>query len=363
MPASVSKKQILIAPLDWGLGHATRSIPVIRTCIDAGFPVVIASSGRSLALLKNEFPGVLCIDLPSYNIYYQKKGSFVFTIIRQLGKVFKAIRRENRAIKKIIAEQNIGLIISDNRYGVYDKNTYSIIITHQLMVKLPGLKPVEQIVFLWLQWQHRRFDLVWIPDVAGEINISGDLSHKYKIGKQIKFIGILTRFSKPAVMPPKEYDVIVILSGPEPQRSIFEQLILKQAEQTDLKFLIVQGISEFHSDEMKTPAIRIISHLTGNALYKAVLRSEIVISRGGYSTLMDLAPLGKRCIFVPTPGQTEQEYLVQALAEKQLVYAADQETFNLMEAIHAVEKIHPFFIDVNCDAYKSHVLEALKNIN
>lgn len=362
MSASGSTKQILIAPLDWGLGHATRSIPVIRTCIEAGCSVVIASSGRSLALLKNEFPDIRCIDLPSYNIYYQKKGSFVFTIIRQLGKVFSAIRREHRAVKKIISEHNIGLIISDNRYGVYYENIYSIIITHQLMVKLPGLKLIEKIVFLWLQWQHRKFNEVWIPDVAGKINISGDLSHKYKIGKQIKFIGVLTRFQKPSALPPKQYDVIVILSGPEPQRSIFEELIISQAQKTNLKYLIVQGISEVKSDENKTPDIRVVSHLTGNDLFQAVLVSDIVISRGGYSTLMDLAPIGKRCIFVPTPGQTEQEYLVKELAGKQMVYYAEQEKFNLFEALEGVKKINPFFIDVNCNEYKSYVLEAINKL-
>lgn len=362
MPPAGSKQQILIAPLDWGLGHATRCIPIIRTCIEKGYPVIIATSGRSLALLKNEFPDQLFIDLPSYNIYYQKKGSFVFAIIRQLGKVFAGIRREHSTIKKIIESHHIGFIISDNRYGVYHKNIPSIIITHQLMVKLPGLKPVEQIVFLWLQWQHKKFNAVWVPDVAGEINISGDLSHKYKSGKEVKYIGVLTRFRKPEVLPEKKYDVIVILSGPEPQRSIFEKLIISQAKASPLKYLIVQGISEHHDDNTEIPNMRIISYLTGEELYRAVLASDIIISRGGYSTLMDLAPLGKRCIFVPTPGQTEQEYLVKALAEKNMVYYAGQDKFNLEEAIHEVMKIDPFYIDVDCNGYKAYIEAAVKNL-
>lgn len=362
MEADRSKKNILIAPLDWGLGHATRSIPIIRACIDMGHHVVIASSGRSLGLLKKEFPNQICIDLPSYNIYYQKKGSFIFNIIKQLGKVFAGIRRERRMVNQVINDYHIDLIISDNRYGVYHNNIRSIIISHQMMVKLPQARSLEPFVHRWLQWQHKKFDEVWIPDVASDPNIAGDLAHQYKIPKNTKFIGILTRFYKPATTVAVKYDVLAILSGPEPQRTIFEELILEQAKQINLNFVIVKGVSETEIDEMITPHIRLISHLTAQDLFQLVLESDIILSRGGYSTLMDMALLSKKCVFVPTPGQTEQEYLVEELAKKKLVYAAGQDHFDLAGSLEAVKNYPGLMIEADPNEFSTHLVEAISKV-
>ncbi len=363
MQAPYSKKNILIAPLDWGLGHATRSIPIIRACIEGGHHVIIGSSGRSLQLLKQEFPGITCVEIPSYNIYYQKSGSFILKIIAQLTKVFSGIRREHRVANSIIQEHKINLIISDNRYGVYHHSVYSILISHQMMVKIPGFGLIERIVFEWLQWQHRKFREVWIPDVAGEENIAGDLAHKYRLRKNTKFIGVLTRFDPPAQIPQSKHDILVILSGPEPQRTLFEELIIEQAKNIPLRFVIVRGVSEMKSDEQIADQIRLISYLTAEELYAFILSADIIISRGGYSTLMDLALLGKKCIFIPTPGQTEQEYLVDELAKKGLVYAAAQRAFNLQSAIKEVNRVKPFLIQVDHQEFKHHLQSAINKIS
>ncbi|HNA57907.1 MAG TPA: glycosyltransferase family protein [Chitinophagales bacterium] len=356
---------ILIAPLDWGLGHATRSIPIIKACVDRGHTVVIASTGRSLALLRREFPELTCLDVPAYDIAYQEKGSFILKILGQLGKIFSGIRREHRATKEIVRLHQIDLVISDNRYGFYHKKIHSVIITHQMMVKIPSFVIAEPFVYGWLQLQHKRFNTIWIPDVAGEANISGDLSHKYPVLKRTHYIGILTRFSRPLSLPAAEKTILAIISGPEPQRTLFERLIVTQGRLLPHQFILIQGISDEHRDEQLTDNIRVISHLPGKELYDLILRCDVIISRGGYSTLMDLALLNKKCIFVPTPGQTEQEYLVKELGEKGLVVAGDQSTFRLEDALEKVQHTKGFYIPSNEQTFipflEAAIAEAVKS--
>ena len=360
--SSSEKKKILIAPLDWGLGHATRCIPVVRACLGMGHDVIIASTGRSLQLLKKEFPQLTAIDVPAYDIQYQKKGSFIIKIISQLGKVFRGIKREHKVTQQIITEHKIDLIISDNRYGIYSKNVYSVIISHQMMVKIPKFKIAEPFVYLWLQYQHRKFNAIWIPDIKNEPNISGDLSHKYKLPKHAQFVGVLTRFRKPEIQPAIKYDVLAIISGPEPQRTIFEDLIIDQAKNTNKKYVIVSGISEKNTDIQFNDNIRMISHIPGEELFQLILCSEIIISRGGYSTLMDLAVLNKKCIFVPTPGQTEQEYLVEELHNKKMIYGVDQGQFKLQTALDEVEKTKGFYVGVDVKEFEGVLRDTINRI-
>ena len=346
------KRTILVAPLDWGLGHATRCIPIIRACIADGHRVIMASSGRSLQLLVKEFPELTAIEIPSYNIYYQKKGSFILKMLAQLGKVFSGIRTEHRLTKAIVKQHGVDLIIADNRYGIWHEDIYSVIITHQMMVKVPSFRIAEPFVYAWLQMQHRKFDAVWIPDTKGDNNISGDLSHKYRLPRNATFVGILTRFRKPEIAITPTNDVLAIVSGPEPQRSIFEALIIEQAKKIPLQFIIVQGISENNTDLKIANNIRVISHLPGEALFQLTLASSIIISRGGYSTLMDLALLNKQCIFVPTPGQTEQEYLVDALHKKNMAYGIAQDKFYLATALESIKTMNGFLIQSDAAAFK-----------
>ncbi|MEZ5014100.1 MAG: glycosyltransferase family protein [Chitinophagales bacterium] len=346
----------MIAPLDWGLGHATRCIPIIRYCISRGHEVVLASTGRSLRLLQEEFPQLHSVDMPAYNIYYQKKGSFILKIAVQLGKVLRGIMREHRQTAALVKEHRIDLIISDNRYGVRCTDVPSILITHQMMVKVPGFWPAEWVVYQWLKGRHRKFDQVWIPDAPGDVNIAADLSHARKQQKNAVFIGVLTRFQEPAVMPACDIDVLVILSGPEPQRTVFEEKTIAQLRDAKgLRCVVVRGVSEVKEEYFPEGHIRCIAYADANTLYDLVLRSRIIISRGGYSTLMDLARLHKKCICIPTPGQTEQEYLVEVLAKKNLVIYQTQENMDLHSAIQMAGSTGPFFIDVDPLLYKKAV--------
>lgn len=269
---------------------------------------------------------------------------------------------EHKILQNLVEQHKPDLIISDNRYGLHSKKVKCILITHQMMVKIPSCRMLEPVVHWWLMRQHKKFDAVWIPDVAGSPNISGDLSHYYKLPEYIKHIGILTRFTTPEKIPPKEIDVLAVLSGPEPQRTIFEEQIISQAKHRKEKFVIVSGVSEHTADENITENIRRISFCTAEELFQLVLRSEIIISRGGYSTLMDIAHLNKKCIFVPTPGQTEQEYLVEQLQKQNLVYAVQQKYFHLADALAGVAKTKGFFINTNAKEFLQTLEVTLQEI-
>jgi UDP-N-acetylglucosamine transferase subunit ALG13 len=334
------KKRILICPLDWGLGHATRCIPVIQLLLQKNADVLIAGSGRSLALLKKEFPNLIAIDLPGYDIQYTN-GSLALKIFFSTPKIFKAINREHEELEKIIGEKKIDLVISDNRFGLWNKQVKTIFITHQLYIKAPiG----ERLLYRINRYYIHKFTECWIPDVSGSANLSGDLSHPYPMPGNAFFIGTLSRFrSMPSsiinsTFPLKKvYDVLVILSGPEPQRSIFEQIILDQASRIPLNFLIVRGVTEVPQTMQTKNNLDIISHLTAAEMKEAILSSSIIVSRSGYSTIMDLAVLKKKAIFVPTPGQTEQEYLAQRCMKAGFAYTETQGTFDLKRALAEVE--------------------------
>lgn len=342
------QKTILVCPLDWGLGHATRCIPLIHQFISENSRVIIGTSGSQKALLQKEFPSLTFIDLKGYEVEYPKSGSMALKMLLQLPKINKAIKAEHVWLAKIIDEHNIDLVISDNRYGLWSKNVKSVLITHQLFVKAPF---GEWIIERLLKRYFDNFDEIWIPDVEGENNISGDLSHKKPLPNNYRFIGLLSRFSNASVTSSVsqncgtyreadhfEFDFIAILSGPEPQRSIFENIILKQISTSNLKGVLVRGLPESNEKlRIENEKLLVFNHLETSEILNYFKKSKVVISRSGYSTIMDLAILGKKAILVPTPRQTEQEYLAKYHSQKGRFFTQIQKDFSLEKAFNEVE--------------------------
>lgn len=329
------KKNVLICPLNWGLGHATRCVPVIQAFVDAGANVIIAGDYGPLAFLRKEFPDLQSIVFTGFKITYQRKGSFLLKMFSLFPNVVKDIYNEHKQLSNIIDAYKIDVVVSDNRFGLWNKKVKSIFITHQILIKSPiKIKGFEKILFLCNKAFIKNYNECWIPDFEGEINLSGDLSHKYKLPIDTYFIGPLSRFvySQP-ISENKDIDVLVLLSGPEPQRSIFEEIIIKQLENTNHKVVIVQGIAEKEETRIISENLIIYSHLETIALQKLIQESAIVVCRSGYSTIMDLAVFGKKAILIPTPGQTEQEYLAAYYKEKKYFYTTSQKLFNLDEAL------------------------------
>ncbi|HEX8515419.1 MAG TPA: glycosyltransferase [Bacteroidia bacterium] len=322
-------KRILVCPLDWGLGHAARCIPVIRLLLEKNAHVIIAAGGRPLEMLKQEFPALPFIPFNGYGIRYPSSGSMQMKILFSIPRIMRGIRKEHEELKKIIRENNIDVVISDNRYGCYNANIKSIFITHQVMIKSPLAENLlHRIVLSYI----KKFDECWIPDHAGENNLSADLSHKYPVPANCTFTGPLSRFKNPGRSKPV-YDVMAVISGPEPQRSIFERLIAGQMYKSNLKALLVAGIPGENTKTEQKGNVTMVNHLNSAEMQVALQSSEIIISRSGYSTIMDLAALGKRAIFVPTPGQTEQEYLAAHFMKENIAYSVKQSAFNLEEAL------------------------------
>ena len=339
-----TSKRILVAPLNWGLGHATRCIPIIKALVEAGHQPYIASDGVALALLQKEFPDLPSFELPSYKITYAEKGkNFKIKMIWDSPKVVKAMANEKKAVKKLIKEHQLEGIISDNRLGAYSKKVPSVFITHQLNV-LSGnttwmsSKAHQKII--------RKYDACWVPDVKGKPNLTGKLGHLKKEKFTVEYLGPLSRFERQETE--FVYDLMVLLSGPEPQRTLLENKILSELKSFSGNVLFVKGKIETEqtNEQLKTDTGRIALYnfMQSQELQQALNKSSKVLCRSGYTTVMDLAKLEKKAFFIPTPGQYEQEYLAKRLQKQGLVPFCTQEDFKLeqLERIDEYEGLARF---------------------
>lgn len=356
------RPRVLVAPLDWGLGHATRCVPVIHKLINGGFEVMIAAGPSATSLLKTEFPALEFLPLKDHAIRYSRKPQLLlFSLLLQLPRLFLHIYKERRWLAHAIKQYRLDAVISDNRPGLYHPSVPCIYITHQLCIKT-GNGFTERLAQKMHYRFINRFHECWVPDFRGENNLAGDLSHPDKIpGVPLLYIGPLSRFEKSG--QEKKYRLAVILSGPEPQRSIFEELLLPQLRAYPGKIILVRGLPG--NKPITSPgnsSIEIADHLSAADLNCVIEASETIICRSGYSSVMDLVKLDRRAILVPTPGQTEQEYLAQRLKERSLFYCVEQNAFSLDRALNeeAAFVYNPFaFETVAVDLVLSGCLKTL----
>lgn len=303
-----SKKNILIAPLNWGLGHATRCIPLIQKLLKEGFNPIIASDGTALQLLQKEFPLLSFEKLPSYNIKYSKSGIFLLPfLLLQSPKVLSAIAAERKTVERLHKKYNFSGIISDNRYGVIHSDVPSVIVSHQLQLpsKLGSLIQSKYI---------RQFQEIWVPDTKEQI-LSGQLSNN-RYYSNIKHIGALSRFNKEDIEDAIE--ILVVLSGVEPLRTKMEHKIFKELSDYKAKVTVVRGVVENERLEEFKNDIAVFNFCTSSQLEKLLNQAKTVVARSGYSTIMDLSKLGKKAFLIPTEGQPEQQYLARHLEHQQI---------------------------------------------
>ncbi len=293
--------------------------------INHHFEPIIASDGVSLSLLRKEFPDLQSIELPSYNITYPKNGKhFRLKLLQSAPKMAKAIKTERKAVVDIVKDYHIDGIISDNRLGIYHKNVPCVFMTHQLQV-LSGnttwlsTKLHQKII--------KRFHECWVPDNLSDINLSGKLGHTHTHDIPVKYIGPLSRFNKKE--RPLKYDVMVLLSGPEPQRTLLEQKLLKAFKTYNGSVLFIKGVIENEQHVSEEKNVVIYNYMASSELENAINESRLIVSRSGYTTLMDLTKLSKNVFFIPTPGQYEQEYLAKRLTKLGLAASSKQEDFTI----------------------------------
>lgn len=339
------KKNILVAPLNWGLGHATRCIPIIKALEENNFNPIIASDGVALALLKKEFPHLVSVELPPYDISYAEKGkNFKWKLLAQMPKMFKAVYGERKIVNQIIETHSIDGIISDNRLGVYSRKIPSIFMTHQLNVlsgKTSWLTTKVHSKFI------SKFDQCWVPDNDSMSNLTGKLGHLKKPLKNLVYIGPLSRFKKRRKKI--KYDLMVILSGPEPQRTILEQKIIKELETFEGNVVFIKGVVEANQISSVISSITFYNFMNSEQLENTFNQSEKVLCRSGYTTVMDLAKLGKKAFFIPTPGQYEQEYLAEKYRIDGIAPSCKQEEFSIdkLKTIENYKGLQNFATEIN----------------
>lgn len=319
-----SKKKIIVAPLNWGLGHATRCIPIIRALMDNNFEPIIASDGSALMLLQKEFPQLTSYKLPSYNIKFSKGNRLKYKLFLNIPRFLIAAIKEREVTEEIISKENISGIISDNRFGVRSVKIPSVYITHQLNV-LSG--NTTSITSRFHQRIISKFDECWVPDNINKPRFSGELSRVKWKGLKVKFIGTISRFKRKSAT--NKYDLLVILSGPEPQRSILEKKLLVQLKEYNKIVLFVRGIISNDQAPYKNEKLEVVNYMLTEKLQQAISESGVIISRSGYSTIMDLNQLEKKAFFIPTPGQFEQEYLAKRMDELNIAPFSNQDNFEL----------------------------------
>jgi predicted glycosyltransferase len=342
---SEKKFTVLVCPLDWGIGHATRCVPIISQLQQNNFNVIIAADGRPFDFLHDRFPDLEIIIFKGFRIRYSSGRNMILSMILQSPLIFLNIFLEHNKLKKIIREKKPDVVISDNRFGLWSRKVYSIYMTHQVMIKAPERwQWAEPLLHKLHSSFIRKYDECWIPDLPGDPNLSGDLSHKYPLPKNASYIGILSRFSKNCQLPTSpglpfpssplplfpSPDLLVLLSGPEPQRSIFEKIVMEELDRhRGLHAVVLQGLPGEHRESFPIPGVAVFNHLPDTEIEKLIRNAGIIVCRPGYSTLMDLVALGRNAILVPTPGQTEQEYLAERLSGSGQFFAMEQDRFDL----------------------------------
>lgn len=326
--------RVLVSPLDWGLGHATRVIPLIRALLEEGCAVTLAASDASTSLLRAEFPNLVVLDIPGYRISYPQKGSQFFRKMAfQLPRILWAILREHLWLRAAMRAHRWDVVLSDNRYGLFHARAHTVILTHQVRIRT-GRRLADALLRPLLWRMLSCFDAVWVPDMPDEPNLAGDLCHG-PMPAQVCHIGPLSRFANAGTFGATR--LLLLLSGPEPQRTIFESILRRELAGFAGEAVVVRGLPGSDRRQTDGNGVEWIDHLPARELQELVSGAGLVICRSGYSTVMDLMRLGRPAVLVPTPGQGEQEYLARHLSASGLFPSLSQEAFTIPKALRLAE--------------------------
>lgn len=324
-------KKILISPLNWGFGHAGRMLALALALRRKGHKVIFGVDKSLIPLIENEMPGTEFISIPGMRIRYSRFLPQYLCVILQLPGIIASSIREHYTLRRVAASLGPDIIISDSRFGLFHKEIVSVYITHQLRIAFPRSLRFLEPLGVWLHRKIiRNYDLCLIPDYPGPENLSGRLSHQLPLPSNAHYMGPLSRFLRTAreaddtfytgsiskfpvkepadsneFIPDRPYCCLV-LSGPEPQRSLLLLKVMAAVKDLPLVILTVTPLPP------GTDVARDVTVITGPdtpAMLSLVTGSAMVIARAGYSSVMELASLGKGAVLIPTPGQTEQEYL------------------------------------------------------
>ena len=312
--------KILVAPLNWGLGHASRCVPLVQRLLNEGHEVILGGDGESLTLLRKHFPKLRYTYLAPLNLRYSKGQRQVWAMIKAMPRLLKWAIQDHLMLKALLREEHIDQVISDNRFGLYNKQTECVYVTHQLHIMLPnGWRWAEGIASRMHARIYARYNKVWVPDYEDpQQSLAGELSHPQNVQctmYNVQYIGPLSRFQSSPInqnnLNNLSYDVVAVLSGLEPHRTLLENEIIARYQDSAEQVLIVQGLMHRPNTRIKRGNLTIVPYMGDNELVSVLLGANHIIARSGYSTIMDLEALGRmdKAELIPTPGQPEQEYL------------------------------------------------------
>lgn len=372
LPDLKHKVNILISPLGWGLGHAARIIPLARRLALMGHNVIIAADSSLRPFFESELPGTKFSVLPGFSPFYSAFLPQYLVLLLQVPALAWHSAREHFAVRKIIRLNCIDLLISDNRFGLWNTKVTSVYITHMLRIPFPRYFRFLEFSGIFLHSTIiRQYDFCLVPDLPGETNLSGRLSHGIKLQSNIRYVGIMSRMSAPEAGPAavpqnsdKDYSgpVLLILSGPEPQRTLFRKKIESLMKINDTKLVILGG-DPAGSDKYNREA-DYYAHAGPERMQKLILGCRLVVCRSGYSTLMDLVTVGRSAVLVATPGQTEQEYLAAYVASKGWFAMYGQGSISLNDTCYKPENHVPsVFADESDKLLSSALEEILKKVH
>lgn len=322
--------RILVAPLDWGLGHAARCVPIVRALLDHDAVPVIGADGGPLGLLKAEFPELEHVRLPGATVRYSRGKSQVWAMARQWPGLLRSIKHEHATLETIIDSKRIAAVISDQRFGLHNAQVPSVLVSHQIFPRTPALQgPLRN----WNFRRLARFNRVWIPDQATAPGLAGDLSHGRRLPDNAHYIGPLSRMVPVPAGAAERFTCVAVLSGPEPQRTLLEQVLIGKLKTVPGKHLLVRGVDTDGEADEGNLAIRDRASDTG-WLNAVLCGAVLIMARSGYSTIMDLHAIGRSALLIPTPGQPEQEYLATMRSGNGRFLIQEQDAIDLDTATH-----------------------------
>ncbi len=321
-----------MCPLEWGLGHAGRMIPLIRILQEKGHDILIGAGRKLQVFFRNEVTDVRYIDLPGFRPSYSRYLPQYAALLLRVPVLLFHIAAEHVRLKKIIKDNKIDIVISDNRFGLWNRNIKTIYITHQVRIPFPGkFRSLERIGTGFHRFFIKRYSYCLVPDLPGELNLSGRLSHGVSLSGTTRYIGILSRFTEcyPACQSGKDLipDITLVLSGPEPQKGILRDKVVRLLKKTGSESVILEG-KPGNSECVRTGNIISYNHLSSGEMKAILSNSKYVITRSGYTSIMELVSMNRTALLIPTPGQTEQEYLADHLSAKGWFTTVSQNKLN-----------------------------------
>ena len=353
-------KRILVSPISWGLGHATRDLPIIRDFLARGHRVTIAAEGRALRLLQREVPECEFLPFKDYPSPYTTTRRFIARFLAMIPVMQTAINAERRRFQRLLTGRRFDLILSDHRYGIHAPDTPSFIISNQLCFMAPvrlrwrrtvsyALEPIEFFLEMYNARTFTRFDRIIIPDYEDPMNnLCGRMTHGLLrfAPASLYYAGVLSSVRKQRT--PEDVDVFITITGPEPQRTQLERVVLEQAHRLPHPRIVVTlGKPEDRRVRRLNDRITVHGHLNRCEQEAMLNRARLVVGRSGYTTIMELAELGKKALFIPTPAQTEQEYLAALYKRRGWFHTVNQEDLDLVRDVEAAQTMpgFPFCVD------------------